>query len=75
MEMFYGSLDRHNREFTPKEVNEIIKGAGFKDITLYGINCHSNWRSGTQEFVYNNFEKYRDGHPILYNTIVALAYQ
>ena len=72
-EIFYGSLDRHNREFTPREVNSILQNAGFTDITMYGINCDSNWRSGTSEFIYNLISKIGDDHSLLRNTIMALV--
>ena len=72
-EIFYGSLDRHNREFTPKEVQALHQNAGFAEIIMYGINCDSNWRTGTGEFIYDLISKMGDGHPMLRNTIMVLA--
>ena len=74
-EMFYGSLDRHNREFTPEEVYSIVKDAGFKNIRMYGFNCDSNWRGDGAEFAYKVIERYGDNHPLLRNTIMVYAYK
>ena len=47
MEMFYGSLDRHNREYTPDGVKKILINAGFKNVKIDFFNSHSNWNSHT----------------------------
>lgn len=44
-EIFYGSLDRHNREYTSEEVIQMLHDAGFAKTTLDYYNCHSNWNS------------------------------
>jgi glycosyltransferase involved in cell wall biosynthesis/2-polyprenyl-3-methyl-5-hydroxy-6-metoxy-1,4-benzoquinol methylase len=72
-DMFYGSLDRHNREYTPKEVYNAVSLAGFDNITMYGINCHSNWRSEGASFANDMISKQGDRHPLLRNTIMVFA--
>jgi 2-polyprenyl-3-methyl-5-hydroxy-6-metoxy-1,4-benzoquinol methylase len=72
-EQFYGSLDRHNREFTPAEVRDTVHEAGFSVRHLYGFNCHSNWRGGGNEFAYRVIGEVGDEHPLLRNTILVLA--
>jgi glycosyltransferase involved in cell wall biosynthesis/2-polyprenyl-3-methyl-5-hydroxy-6-metoxy-1,4-benzoquinol methylase/GT2 family glycosyltransferase len=72
-ELFYGSLDRHNREFTPDEVREVLAAAGFADVQMYGINCWSNWRQGGAGYAAQAVAERGDGHPLLRNTIMAIA--
>lgn len=72
-EMFYGSLDWHNREYTPGEVKEALLAAGFTIEQFYGFNCHSNWREGGIEQAYRAVEELGDGHPLLRNTIMVIA--
>ncbi len=50
--IFYGSLDRHNREFTPNELMNILKTVEFQDVEFFLINSHCNWNSNTSEQVY-----------------------
>ena len=70
-EIFYGGLDRHNREYTPDEVHSLLRQANFSRIHLYGINDHNNWRSGASEFAYAIVAELGDRHRLLRNTIVA----
>jgi hypothetical protein len=35
--MFYGSLDWHNREYTPDSVKEALLAAGFTIEHFYGV--------------------------------------
>jgi 2-polyprenyl-3-methyl-5-hydroxy-6-metoxy-1,4-benzoquinol methylase len=72
-EMFYGSLDRHNREYTPDEVKEALLAAGFTIEHFYGFNCHSNWRGGGIEEAYRTVAELGDGHSLLRNTIMVVA--
>lgn len=44
-EIFYGSLDRHNREYTSEEVIHALHEAGFAKVTLEYYNSYSNWNS------------------------------
>jgi SAM-dependent methyltransferase len=72
-EMFYGSLDRHNREFTPGEVCEAISAAGFTIRWSYGFNCQSNWRTEGADFAYRVIGEVGDNHPLLRNTVMIVA--
>jgi 2-polyprenyl-3-methyl-5-hydroxy-6-metoxy-1,4-benzoquinol methylase len=72
-EIFYGSLDRHNREYTPQEVADVFTMSGFSNQVMYGINCDSNWRGGGSELVSEIMSKMGDEAPLLRNTIVLLA--
>jgi 2-polyprenyl-3-methyl-5-hydroxy-6-metoxy-1,4-benzoquinol methylase len=72
-EMFYGTLDRHNREFTSAEVRETVLRAGFVIEHCYGFNCHSNWRGGGNEHAYQALAEFGDRHPLLRNTIMVVA--
>jgi len=72
-EIFYGGLDRHNREYTPNEVLDLLKASGFNNLQMYGFNCDSNWRTGTSDFVYQVLAEIGDKHPLLRNTIMVLA--
>jgi 2-polyprenyl-3-methyl-5-hydroxy-6-metoxy-1,4-benzoquinol methylase len=70
--IFYGSLDRHNREYTPAEVDDLFLSSGFEKIALWGMCDHSNWRSGAAEFVYQNLSPLIDKSSMMRNTIVGL---
>jgi len=72
-EIFYGSLDRHNREYTPDEVKEALLAAGFTIEHMYGFNCHSNWRGGGNEQTYRAVAELGDDHSLLRNTIMVTA--
>lgn len=71
--MFYGSLDRHNREFTPQEVRQALEAAGFGVVHFYGFNCHSNWRGGGAEVAFRAIARLGATHPLLLNTTAAVA--
>lgn len=71
--IFYGSTDRHNREFTPDEVLELFLGAGFVTRAFFGINDHANWRAGAADEVYKYLAAIEGAsHSLLRNTIVGL---
>jgi 2-polyprenyl-3-methyl-5-hydroxy-6-metoxy-1,4-benzoquinol methylase len=72
-EIFYGSLDRHNREYTPAETRTVVEEAGFDRLTVYGMNSHNNWRTGASSFAYAVIGLLGDRHPFLRNTTVVLA--
>jgi 2-polyprenyl-3-methyl-5-hydroxy-6-metoxy-1,4-benzoquinol methylase len=44
-DIFYGSLDRHNREFTSRDIEKILKIAGIKN---YNISFFSTWGNTKQ---------------------------
>jgi SAM-dependent methyltransferase len=75
---FYGSLDRHNREYTSPEVVDALTDGGFKDIQLDFYNAHSNWNSEMPKSIHPlmNFQTQKLGKikaPIFNNTIIAVA--
>jgi 2-polyprenyl-3-methyl-5-hydroxy-6-metoxy-1,4-benzoquinol methylase len=71
-DIFYGSTDRHNREFTPAEVVELFSKSGFECVEFYGVNDHSNWRTGAADMVYEFLSTNPAPHPLLRNTIVGV---
>jgi 2-polyprenyl-3-methyl-5-hydroxy-6-metoxy-1,4-benzoquinol methylase len=70
--MFYGSLDRHNREYTITEVTSCFRNAGLGQEYLWGINDHSNWRSGGNDFAYAYTARYGDDHVLTRNTTLGV---
>ena len=70
---FYGSLDRYNRKYTPKEVREALLEGGFNINSMYGMNSYSNWRSDTGTYPYKVIDALGDDHPLLRNTLIAIA--
>jgi len=71
-EIFYGSLDRHNREYTPGEVRELFDKCGFQVLDFYGINDHANWRAGAAADIYSFLGRGPNDHPLLRNTIIGV---
>ncbi len=72
MDIFYGSLDRHNREYTPQEVRTLLKESGLNEVALWGLNDFSNWRTGSAEFATRFVTEYGDEHALCKNTIAGL---
>jgi SAM-dependent methyltransferase len=72
-ELFYGGLDRHNREYTPGEVRELLVKVGFEAPYLFGINDHNNWRFGANHYAYAIVGALGDKHPLLRNTTMAMV--
>lgn len=70
-DIFYGSMDRHNREYTPREVRALFEGADFETVEYYGINDHANWRTGAAADIYSFIAEVEIDHPLLRNTIVG----
>jgi 2-polyprenyl-3-methyl-5-hydroxy-6-metoxy-1,4-benzoquinol methylase len=73
LDKFYGSTDRHNREFTPQEVRDVVQAGGFHEIALYGINCPSNWNCRKASYASQVVAKFGDDSPLLRNTIMVIA--
>lgn len=71
-ELFYGSLDRHNREYTIDEVEACFAQGGLSRRWIWGINDHSNWREGGGQFAYDYIAAFGDDHELTRNTIVAV---
>jgi 2-polyprenyl-3-methyl-5-hydroxy-6-metoxy-1,4-benzoquinol methylase len=72
VDIFYGSTDRHNREFTPTEVRKLFSRAGFDCLEFYGVNDHSNWRAGAAASVYRFLGRKPKDHPLLRNTMIGV---
>lgn len=70
--IFYGSSDRHNREWTPKEVRQLFESVGFKTAYFYGMNDHANWRTGAADQIYTLLAKKPQSHALLRNTIIGV---
>ncbi len=77
-EIFYGSVDRHNREYTPSELLRLVERAGFAQCALGYMNTWSNWNHTTASL----FHRMLDGseraerigrHPLFNNTIFVAA--
>lgn len=71
-DIFYGSLDRHNREWTPGEVKCLFERAGFERAQYFGINDHANWRHGAAAHVYQYLGSRNCDSALLRNTILGV---
>lgn len=71
-EIFFGSTDRHNREFTPAEVRNLFLEGGFEIDEFFGINDHANWRTNTEHEMYAFLGTNPESHPMLRNTTVGV---
>jgi 2-polyprenyl-3-methyl-5-hydroxy-6-metoxy-1,4-benzoquinol methylase len=74
-DLFYGSTDRHNREYVGREVKELIE-AHFARADYYLMNAEHNWNSATNDVARELSRRAeREGNrlPIFYNTLVVLA--
>lgn len=70
--IFYGSTDRHNREWTPLEVRQLFADAGFRVDFFYGMNDHANWRTGAASEIYSLLADEPKEHALLRNTIIGV---
>lgn len=70
--VYYGSLDRHNREWTPAEVAELFQVAGFTPVSVWGMCDHSNWRTGAAQVIYEQLAEFVDKYAMMRNTIVGV---
>jgi 2-polyprenyl-3-methyl-5-hydroxy-6-metoxy-1,4-benzoquinol methylase len=77
-EIFYGSVDRHNREYAPQELLQLVARAGFAHQALDYMNTWSNWNHTTAPL----FHRLLDGseranrlgrHPLFNNTLFVVA--
>jgi 2-polyprenyl-3-methyl-5-hydroxy-6-metoxy-1,4-benzoquinol methylase len=71
-EIFYGSLDRHNREYAPQEVDKLMFEAGFAPLATWGLNDYSNWRSDGAEFANTYISNFGVTNPLCRNTIAGV---
>jgi 2-polyprenyl-3-methyl-5-hydroxy-6-metoxy-1,4-benzoquinol methylase len=77
-EIFYGSVDRHNREYTPAELLRLVEKAGFAQHTLGYMNTWSNWHHITGALFHRLLDGSERGerlgrHPLFNNTIFMVA--
>jgi 2-polyprenyl-3-methyl-5-hydroxy-6-metoxy-1,4-benzoquinol methylase len=75
--IFYGGLDRHNREYTPREVVNLLAKAQFSRYELAYITTPSNWNSKMPE-IYELMGKWQGNpelskEPFFNNTIFIRA--
>jgi 2-polyprenyl-3-methyl-5-hydroxy-6-metoxy-1,4-benzoquinol methylase len=77
-EIFYGGVDRHNREYTPVELVQLVQKSGFARYELGYMNTWSNWHHVTGAL----FHCLHDGseraqrigrHPLFNNTLFVVA--
>lgn len=72
-DIFFGGMDRHNREFTPAEIQELFLEGGFSIKALFGITDHANWRSGSAHHVYDYQSAHGEvDHPLMKNTMLGI---
>lgn len=74
-EIFYGSTDRHNREYVPAELVKLI-GEKFPHASYYWMNADHNWNGATAAAASDlsrRAERAGSNHHIFYNTMLALA--
>ena len=72
-DIFYGSTDRHNREYTPKEVLAAFEAAQFQTTSYFGMNDHANWRSASALDTYAFLAAHPGhSHALLRNTIIGV---
>ena len=57
--LFFGGLDRHNQEYTPREVVTLLQKAQFSHYNLAYINTPSHWNAKTAEMVYALLSKWQ----------------
>ena len=52
-DIFYGGLDRHNREYTFLEFKALMERTSFKQVEYRLTNCAANWNTSTCELTMN----------------------
>jgi 2-polyprenyl-3-methyl-5-hydroxy-6-metoxy-1,4-benzoquinol methylase len=73
-EMFYGSSDRHNREYTPAEVLATVEQSGLEVVDQFLFNGPNNWNGAAIEDMYETLDLLRGlDSPLLGNTIFVAA--
>jgi 2-polyprenyl-3-methyl-5-hydroxy-6-metoxy-1,4-benzoquinol methylase len=73
-EIFYGSTDRHNREYTPDEVVTLVSEK-FNVCESFLFNGSNNWNSATIDLIYENFGLLRGQNLALLGNTVFIAAQ
>jgi len=73
-EIFYGSSDRHNREYTPAEVVATVRDAGLEIADQFLFNGPNNWNGSAIGHMYDTLELVRGlNSPLLGNTVFVAA--
>ena len=76
--IFYGGLDRHNREFTPHEVGTLMREAQFTSWQFAYVNTSANWNANADQDTYELLGSWKDANevetnPLFKNTIFVRA--
>jgi len=73
-EIFYGSSDRHNREYTPSEVITTVEQSGLEIVDQFLFNGPNNWNGAAIEDMYETLDLLRGlDSPLLGNTVFVAA--
>ena len=73
-EIFYGSTDRHNREYTPAEVGATVRKSGLKIVDKFLFNGANNWNGASGGHIYETLDLLRGlDSPLLGNTVFIVA--
>jgi 2-polyprenyl-3-methyl-5-hydroxy-6-metoxy-1,4-benzoquinol methylase len=77
-EIFYGSVDRHNREYAPNELIQLIEKVGFAHYEFGYMNTWSNWHHVTAGLFHRLLDGSERGqrlgrHPLFNNTLFVVA--
>lgn len=73
-EMFYGCMDRHNREYTPSEVIGVVERSGLEIVDKFLFNGPNNWNGAAIEYIDDTLELLRGlDCPLLGNTVFVAA--
>jgi 2-polyprenyl-3-methyl-5-hydroxy-6-metoxy-1,4-benzoquinol methylase len=73
-EIFYGSTDRHNREYTPAEVVATVERSGLEIVDKFLFNGPNNWNGASGDHIYESLDLLRGlDSPLLGNTVFIVA--
>ena len=73
-DIFYGSLDRHNREYTPAEVLASVEQSGLEIVDKFLFNGPNNWNGAAAANMYETLDLLRGlDSPLLGNTVFVAA--
>lgn len=73
-EIFYGSSDRHNREYTPAEVVATVEQSGLEVADRFLFNGPNNWNGAAIDNMYETLDLLRGlDSPLLGNTVFVVA--
>jgi 2-polyprenyl-3-methyl-5-hydroxy-6-metoxy-1,4-benzoquinol methylase len=73
-DIFYGSLDRHNREYTPAEVLAAVTQSGLQVIDKFLFNGPNNWNGAASGDIYESLDLLHGlDSPLLGNTVFVAA--